>query len=98
MGVSFKIDNKGVIKTFEDMEKLPDTLLERTYRYFKSVTPIRSGNARNNTVVDRQNLEITADYPYAGRLDDGYSKQAPRGMVEPTLSYMERIWRDIVER
>ena len=35
-------------------------------------------------------LTITANYPYAGRLDDGYSKQAPKGMTEPSLKFLTK--------
>lgn len=58
------------------------------YPVFIKNTPQRQGNARRNTKLDRD--EIEADYPYAGRLEEGYSKQAPRGMVEPTLKAVSR--------
>lgn len=98
MGISIKIENKGVIKRFEQMETIPEKLIERAYRVFKQTTPIRSGNARRNTFLDTNNLEISAEYPYAGRLDEGYSKQAPRGMTEPTISYIERNLKGLVEK
>jgi hypothetical protein len=34
---------------------------------------------------------INAAYPYAVPLDEGLSKQAPRGMSKPTEQYLERI-------
>jgi len=49
---------------------------------FVSLTPVRSGNARNNTVL-KNDQTIVANYPYAQRLDQGYSSQAPNGMVAP---------------
>ena len=49
---------------------------------FKSLTPVRSGNARRRTNL-KGNDKIVADYAYAERLDDGYSHQAPRGMTVP---------------
>lgn len=52
------------------------------YKAFVKNTPIRSGNARRNT--KKQGKTINADYPYAQRLEEGYSKQAPNGMTEPT--------------
>lgn len=52
-----------------------------------------------------QGFEITGDYPYAGVLDkglfpknpvsgtgktsNGFSTQAPKGMIEPTVKYIE---------
>lgn len=43
----------------------------------------KPGNARRKTVL--KNNEIQANYPYAQRLEEGYSSQAPKGMTEPTL-------------
>ena len=53
------------------------------YKTFVKNTPVRSGNARRNTRL-RGNT-IDADYPYAQRLEEGWSKQAPKGMTEPTI-------------
>jgi hypothetical protein len=31
-----------------------------------------------------------ADYPYAGKLDEGSSKQAPKGMSEPFAKWYDK--------
>lgn len=62
-----------------DVEKVTNV----AYKAFVKNTPIRTGNARRKT--KKQGNNINADYPYAQRLDDGYSKQSPNGMTEPTL-------------
>lgn len=62
-----------------DVEKVTDV----AYKAFKQNTPFRKGNARRNT--KKSGNSINADYPYAQRLEEGYSKQAPNGMTEPTL-------------
>ena len=36
-----------------------------------------------------QGTVIKADYPYAQRLDDGWSRQAPQGMVDPTIKFIK---------
>ena len=51
-------------------------------------TPRDSGNARRNTKLSGNT--ILAQYPYAGRLDDGYSSQAPDGMSNPTAEYISK--------
>lgn len=56
------------------------------YTNFRKITPRRTGNAQNRTVLSNNLIE--AKYPYAQRLDNGWSKQAPRGMVKPTLEYL----------
>lgn len=62
-----------------DVNKVSDV----AYKAFVKNTPIRSGNARRKT--KKTGNTIDANYPYAQRLEDGYSKQAPQGMTEPTI-------------
>ena len=54
------------------------------YPVFYKNTPIKTGNARSHTVKGK--TEIDANYAYARRLDDGYSRQSPAGMVKPTIA------------
>lgn len=68
---------------------LDDRVLAKVgYDFFVQTTPIRSGNARDRTNL--KNNVITANYPYAQRLDEGYSRQAPKGMTEPTLKHVQQ--------
>ena len=76
---------------------LKPTIIKQSFDYFKQITPIKSGNARNNTRLT--NNKIEANYPYADVLDKGRritngrargSNQAPRGMSGPTLAYMKK--------
>jgi len=60
-----------------------DKIADVAYKEFYKVTPRRTGNAKSKT--KKQGKNIVADYPYAQRLNEGYSKQAPDGMVEPTI-------------
>ena len=57
-------------------KKLEQIAPEAT-KHFKSVTPKRTGNARNKTKLQGGNT-INADYNYATRLEQGASSQAPR--------------------
>lgn len=66
-----------------------DTIQQEAYKYFRDHTPKRSGNARRNT--RRKGDEIEANYAYAQRLDQGWSKQAPNGMTEPTIDHIEKV-------
>lgn len=61
-------------------------LATRAYDFFKNITPIDTGNAKKSTKLKGD--EIQANYPYAQRLDQGYSKQAPRGMTKPTDEFI----------
>ena len=68
---------------------------QRGHAHFKRITPKRSGNARRRTVLSRD--EIQANYPYAVRLDQGWSRQAPKGMVQPTIQFMSKIVNRIMK-
>jgi len=56
--------------------------------YMRKITPIRSGNARRHTYSDGD--KIKAAYPYAQRLDEGWSKQNQIGLIDPTIEYLEK--------
>lgn len=81
----------GEIKFRLDQLKkdLSDRALAKVgYDQFVLTTPIRSGNARDHTQL-KDNV-ITANYPYAQRLDEGYSRQAPKGMTAPTIKHVQQ--------
>jgi hypothetical protein len=69
----------------------PVKMAKDAYRVFGANTPIRTGNARRNTHLFQDTIE--ADYPYAQRLDEGYSKQRPNGMTKPTLEFLKNYVR-----
>lgn len=90
-----------VTANLNDAKKKTDRMVQRLTAlptqatdYFRSVTPIRSGNARRNTRLQGKNT-ILGDYPYAERLDQGYSDQAPQGMTQPTEQWINKQLRDI---
>ena len=83
-----KISERDLRALSREINDAVDDSMDETYTYFKKVTPVRSGNARRNTRYSKSKHRITADYAYAARLDDGWSKQAPRGMTEPSVQYL----------
>jgi hypothetical protein len=76
-----------------ELKKVP----QKATDFFKygAPTPIRSGYARRHT--DLKKNEIVADYPYAQKLDDGSSNQAPQGMSKPTLAYIQKTINRIMK-
>lgn len=68
-------------------------LPQEAHKHFVSVTPIDTGNARRNTSL--QGKTIHANYPYAKRLDEGWSNQAKRGMIKPTEEFIRRRVKQI---
>lgn len=95
--ITFKVDVKNNItsnikKKIAQLNLLPD----QAFTFFKAHTPIRSGNARSRTVLKKDT--IVAAYPYAQRLDDGYSKQAPDGMTRPTEAFVKQTTDKILRK
>ena len=87
-------------KQFDNMmSKLADGV-DRAWRdtgdHFKKITPVDGGNARRKTRQTRET--ITADYPYAGRLDEGWSSQAPDGMSGPSKEFFDRAVDELVRK
>lgn len=58
---------------------------------FQRLTPIDTGNARSKTEL--QGNEIQGNYPYANRLNTGWSQQAPQGMTDPTIEWVREQLR-----
>lgn len=81
----------GEIKSIKKkLQAVPQQSLDQ----YKQLTPIRSGNARRKTRL--ANDTIVGDYPYAERLDNGWSKQAPDGMTVPFERWLRRKMKSIL--
>lgn len=99
MSAGFKINiNRNLLtpslkRIQQNLQQLPQAV----YQYFVSVTPKRSGNARLRTRL-ANNRKIQAQYPYATRLDRGWSRQAPQGMTKPTREFMKQRVRQILRK
>lgn len=65
----------------------PNKMAQEAFNYFRDITPVKTGNARRNTRLKGD--EIQANYPYAGMLDSGSSRQAPDGMTKPTEKFIQ---------
>lgn len=78
------------------LEKQLAKIPEGAYKEFLHNTPKASGNAKRKTKL-RTNT-IIADYPYAKRLDKGYSRQAPQGMTYPMLQWLRNRLRQILRK
>lgn len=95
--MKIKIKTDSVDKMLDKLLLMPEEVMESAYVFFRNQTPIREGNARNRTKLQGK-LTIGAKYPYAGRLDEGWSKQAPKGMTEPTLKEIDKLVGNYVKR
>jgi HK97 gp10 family phage protein len=54
-------------------------------------TPYKTGNARKNwnKQIGKENFAVTNKVPYIERLEAGASKQAPKGIIGPTLAQVK---------
>jgi hypothetical protein len=89
MEIKVTSNSREVRRMFEDLEDLPKDIMKDAYKFYKEKTPIRSGNARSKTKLKNSSKVIDSAYPYAGQLDEGRSKQAPKGMTKPTIAYID---------
>jgi len=96
MTVTLKIDNHLLKAKMANLAQVKHAVTPDIYKFFVDHTPIRTGNARNNTLLQAD--EIIAAYPYAGRLDEGYSQQAPAGMTAPTEEYAIKITKEWIKK
>lgn len=92
--MALNFDMSEVSKMFDQAEAVAKTLPKEAYDYFVDTTPIRTGNARRSTRL-RGNV-IDANYAYAERLDEGYSRQAPKGMTGPTEKFLQKRIDDLI--
>lgn len=68
------------------LRALENDLPKEAHQHFQSITPIDTGNARRSTAVSGKSIQ--GNYDYVNRLNDGYSRQAPNGMTEPTIEFI----------
>ena len=99
--VNFKPD--AIVKKTKQMRQDLGNVPKEAYTFFKNKTPIATGNARNNTKL--QGNRIVGEYAYASVLDKGRhntnrgmrgSKQAPKGMTQPTVEFIKNRVNQIV--
>ena len=60
----------------------------------KKNTPKRTGNARRKTRLAGDTIKL--NYAYATELNDGASRQAPKGIIKPSLDWLRRRFRQII--
>ena len=65
---------------------------QNTLKLAKQNTPIRSGRARKSWTQEstKSGFEVKNNVPYIEQLEKGRSKQAPRGITQPTTRAVSR--------
>ncbi len=92
MSVTLKVNT--ITSSLKKIQKKLLQVPKEAYQEFVDETPIRTGNARRKTRL--QGKTINANYPYAKRLDEGYSKQSPDGMTKPTEAFIKKRVKQIL--
>ena len=75
----------------KELEKEISMLADKVLLRVKDNTPIKTGNARRNWNSSKRKDGFTVEnkVPYIERLEAGHSKQAPKGIIGPTLSQVK---------
>jgi len=95
--MGFKLTKDSMTPSLRRIQSELDKLPAQALNVFVRATPKDTGNARRRTKLTRNGV-IEANYPYAERLDDGWSKQAPNGMTQPTVSFIRQQLRKIIRK
>ena len=79
--------DKVLTSVEQSIKKVNTSLVNTLLVEAKKSTPIRQGRARRGWRVERQgtNTRVVNRVPYIGTLERGRSKQAPRGILRPTV-------------
>ena len=93
MSITFNMS--GLTKKLKKLSTLSEEVIEPAYEFFVENTPIKTGNARRNTKLKKKSIE--ANYTYAAKLDDGYSKQSPKGMTKPTEKLITKLVKNYIK-
>lgn len=91
-----KFNARTTLDKLKTVRQQVQQIPQDAYNYFVSITPIDTGNARRSTRLQGKTIE--ANYAYAQRLDEGYSKQAKDGMSKPTEKFIRNRIKQITGR
>ena len=88
--------NKVAADLNRELDQTVRQISEDYFDLVKEKTPVRTGRARRGWRLKKQrelSYSVNNRVPYVGRLDEGYSKQAPRGMTRPAAREVLRTSR-----
>ncbi|CAB4153746.1 hypothetical protein UFOVP635_24 [uncultured Caudovirales phage] len=94
INVEVKIQD-NITKDLKNIRKQLDAIPKKAAIKYRELTPINSGNARRNTFLFGKDV-IRANYPYAERLDKGWSSQAPKGMTSEITKWLDSEVKSIL--
>lgn len=86
--ISVRLKSSRSIKDLQtQVQGLIKDIKEKTYQTARSLTPVDSGYARSQWKKRDQarGFKVTNATPYIPFLDQGWSRQAPKGITKPTV-------------
>lgn len=89
------ISIQGLASVKREIRSVVEDVIQETqdtvYKEVRATTPVRTGNAKKNwrKSSTRGKLDVVNRVPYIERLEDGWSRKAPNGMVGPTLAKLK---------
>lgn len=92
--MTVRLEKDTITPSIAKMKAALELLPQQAYKEWVKDTPVDTGNARRKTRLNKNTIE--AQYPYAQRLDEGSSKQAPKGMSVPVQKFVEQQMRKII--
>jgi len=80
-----------------ELDRFARDLVREAFGIARSITPRRSGKARRAWRLEGRgkNTEAVNQVPYIERLDQGSSRQAPQGILKPTVKRLRGQTRRI---
>ena len=78
----------GLAKT---LQMTISQVADETIKVAQSKTPVKTGYTKRqwNKTVSKTDFEVSNRVPWIERLEAGASKQAPKGIIGPTLSTLK---------
>lgn len=94
--ITLKVTSNSITASVRRLEKNLNNLPNLAHAEFVKNTPKKTGNARNRTRVSKNTIQ--ANYEYASELEAGRSRQAPRGMIAPTVKFIRAYLKKIMRK
>lgn len=94
--ITFKKTKDSITKSLDKIVKELEVVPKEAYDVFVANTPVASGNAKKKTRITGTVIE--ANYAYAKRLDEGWSRQSPRGMTQPTQEFLKKRLNSLMRK
>jgi hypothetical protein len=88
MKVSFTGSSSLVSGLKRELTQMVKDLSQTTLEEARAKTPVKSGNARAKwtKTQTKENFQVANRVPYIEKLEAGASRQAPKGIIGPTLT------------